>query len=58
MYPGFVVETMRTEVVVNGPEIFDLDSIITQPVLRQRLYAAVIDNVENHSLIQWIMAPC
>ena len=43
-------------VVVNGPEISKLASITTHPALRQRLYAAVQHNEENHSLITWLMA--
>ena len=45
-------------VVVNGPEISKLASITTHPALRQRLYAAVQHNEENHSLITWLMAAC
>lgn len=45
-------------VVVNGPEISKLASITTHPALRQRLYAAVQHNEENHSLIAWLMAAC
>ena len=42
-------------VVINGPEISKLASITTHLAVRQRLYAAVIHNDENHSLIQWLM---
>lgn len=45
-------------VVVNGPEISKLASITTHLALRQRLYAAVQHNEENHSLIAWLMAAC
>ena len=45
-------------VVVNGPEISKLASITTHPALRQRLYAAVQHNEENHSLIEWLTATC
>ena len=49
---------METGVIVNGPEISKLASITTHPALRQRLYATVQHNEENHSLIQWLMAVC
>ena len=50
---------MGTEsVVVNGPEISKLAFITTHPALRQRLYAAVQHNEENHSLTAWLMAAC
>lgn len=45
-------------VVINGPELSKLASITTHPALRQKLYATVIRNDENHSLIQWLMAVC
>lgn len=44
--------------VINGQEISKLASITTHSALRQRLYATVMRNEENHSLIQWIMAAC
>lgn len=34
--------------VVNGPEISKLVSITTHPALRQRIYAMVQHNEENH----------
>ena len=45
-------------VIINGPEISKLASITTHLALRQMLYAIVIHNDENHSLIQWLMVAC
>ena len=45
-------------VVVNGSEISKLASITTHLALRQRLYAAVQHNEENHSLITSLTATC
>ena len=41
--------------VINGPKISKLASTATHLALRQMLYAIVIHNDENHSLIQWLM---
>lgn len=45
-------------IVVNGLEISKLASITTHPELRQRLYAAIQHNEENHSMATWLMAAC
>lgn len=47
---------MGAERVANGLEILKLASIITHPALRERLYAAVQHNEDNHPLIKWLMA--
>ncbi|XP_021238701.1 uncharacterized protein LOC110391220 [Numida meleagris] len=45
-------------VVVSGPEVSKLASITSHPALRQRLYATVQHNDENHTLMDWLMAAC
>lgn len=39
-------------------EISKLMSITSHPALRQRLYAAIKNTNENHSMIDWLMAAC
>lgn len=39
-------------------QISKLIANITHPALKQKLYATVQHNEENHSLIQWLMSAC
>jgi len=45
-------------VIEDGLEISKLLTIATHPALKQRIYAMVQHNEENHSLIQWLRAVC
>ena len=45
-------------IMVNGPEVSKLATMTVHPALRQRQYAAVQYNNENHSVIDWLMAAC
>lgn len=51
------LKIMGAESVV-GQEISKHASISIHAPFRQRLYMIVMHKDENHSLIQWIMAPC
>ena len=45
-------------VVINGPKISKLASTATHLALRQMLYAIVIHNDENYSLVHWLTVVC